>query len=339
MPFSGKNTISVPPGTPVGQVIYRQKVLVTQGERNKARVQCDNAEAFYYGYDYVNQSQLILSSHNTYKTNLQGIGAKFVENKDYEDFPLARASDCAKNIPFCDISDWVLSSDLLLIKTEETVAAGTLLSSSLPVARYSLGQNGSMVPINEIRLSGNLTITAPTCDISPASGSMVVQMGSYKADDFASVNSASAWKNASIVLNCPKTFYGNSGVNTTVWTNTAGATAGTFNGISTTVGTLKNNMWVLTLTPADGIIGSATNGTIKLADADQATTASNIGIQLSKSASTNGIINLSSPVTGTIPNTGVSSITLPLHARYIRTGTPVTAGKAKGKLIYTISYK
>lgn len=334
MPFSGNNIISVPPGTPVGQVIYRQS-FSNLAQAQRARIQCNSNELFYYSYDYSNQSLLVLASHNTYKTNLQGIGAKFIIGSNL-DYPLLRSFN--KTSTTVGIATDIRVS-LLLIKTEETIATGTLESSSLPVARHSAGQNGSMVSLIEIQLSGNLTIAAPTCDISPASGSMVVQLGNYKANTFTSVNSASAWKNASIVLNCPKTFYGNSGVNTTVWDNSVGTTAGTFDGTSTTAGTLKNNMWVLTLTPADGIIGSTANGTIKLADADQATTATNIGIQLSKSASTSGVINLDSPVTGTIPSTGVSSITLPLYARYIRTGTPVTAGKAKGKLIYTISYK
>jgi hypothetical protein len=61
---------------------------------------------------------------------------------------------------------------------------GTISASNLPTALYSLGQEGSMVGIYEINISGSLKVTTPTCNITTGSQSMTVKMGSYHTSDF-----------------------------------------------------------------------------------------------------------------------------------------------------------
>jgi type 1 fimbria pilin len=336
MPLSGINAISVPSGTPVGQEIYRQYINISQGS-SPFSIKCDSPGRFYYDYNYKNPGHLTPSviDNQVYETGWPGIGVKFYVNGGGGDFPYSHSASNNTSRSIWEFNlIWSAQSYLVLVKTAETITPGVFPGNIIPTTTYSYGQQNDTVPIYEIQISGILNITTPTCNISPSSGSMVVQMGKYKTNSFTGVNTGSPWKNASITLNCPNTFYGNTGVN-----GVTNKTAGTFNGAATTVGSLANNMWELTLTPADGIIGNATNGTIKLADSDSPMTAVNVGIQLSKTASTSSIINLSSPVTGTFPNTGTSNVAIPLYARYIQTGTPVTAGKARGKLIYTVSYK
>lgn len=321
-----KKAISVPPGTAVGSTFYRQRIYITSGA-DKLRVACDNTGIFEYTRDY---KTLPLTEttpgSKIYKTGIAGVGIKFV-NSENAKFPVTVPTIGCTASKTCYITDnglWAANSWFGLVKTADTIGAGTIVATNLPTALYSFGQAGSMVNIYEINLSGNLSINTPTCNITPVSQSMTVLMGSHHVSDFTGKGSGTEWKNASIQLSDCGWFYGNSPT-----------TVATFDGTSNTVKALTNNAADITLTPLDGKL-NATEGIMSIASGTSAATG--IGIQLSSTQSDSGKINLDSAYTHTLPNDGSRTITIPLFARYIQTETSLSAGKAIGKLEYTISY-
>ncbi|MBV8874235.1 MAG: type 1 fimbrial protein [Metakosakonia sp.] len=322
-----KNAISVPPGTAVGSVIYSQKINITSGA-DKLRVTCDITGAFQFIRDY---KTLPLTEttpgSKIYKTGIAGIGIRFVNSANTK-FPVTSPAIGCEVSKTCYITNnglWAASSWFDLVKTADTVGAGTIVASNLPTTLYSFGQSGSMVNIYEINLSGSVSINTPTCNITPVSQSMTVLMGSHHVSDFTGKGSGTEWKNASIQLSDCGWFYGNS----------PAAAVATFDGTSNTVKALTNNAADITLTPLDGTITPAEG---IMAIANNASAATGIGIQLSSTQSDSGKINLDSAYTHTLPNDGSRTITIPLFARYIQTETSLSAGKAIGKLEYTISY-
>ncbi len=320
------NAISVRPDLAPGTIIYRQSINISSNAQ-QARVTCDSSGHFRLGYEYDFLPKTETSSDSKiYQTGVSGIGIQFIHN-DGTHFPYIYATTSCTNTSSCFFSSiWPASSSFVLIKTSENVIGGTISGSDLPVARYSLGLTGSMVPIYDIKISGNLTVNTPTCNISLVSKSAVVSMGSHKVSDFSGQGSGTAWKDASIILHNCGQFYGNSSTSIAIFDGTQNIDA---------IG-LTSNVASITLLPGDGI-NDATNGIMKIAD--NTATATGVGIQLSRSASTSDKIDLNAAYKLILPKDGSSNITIPLYARYIQTDSLLTAGKANGNLIYTISYQ
>ncbi|QOV67341.1 fimbrial protein [Citrobacter sp. BDA59-3] len=315
-------TISVPSDVQPGQEIYRQYINLKN--MGIAYVTCDSTAQFYGGYEYANTPlPFYNASQKIYETGVSGIGIKFTSSAD---FPYTVAicgvvRSCAYN------SGWSAYSYFSLIKTANVVVPDVIQGIKLPTVVYSFGQIDSMAQVYKITLSGNITITVPTCNITPASQSMTVNMGKYDIAAFTGKDATTPWKNASIQLtNCGQ-FYGNS---------QGGNTMATFDGSAVTYYNLNNNFLSITLTPLNGIEDAA-KGIMKIKD--QPLKATGVGIQLSTSESTSGLVNLASPVTQTLPKDGTQSITVPLYARYIQTEDSVKAGKADGRLEYVITYQ
>lgn len=327
MPISG--TISVPPNTPVGKEIYRQNVNLANP--SATFIYCTTAGQYYYSFQYLT-TPITPPTYSSvvYNTNISGIGIKFSTSiLSAGDFPATAASPtCTSAASSCGwVYGFTAPSWFSLIKTADTIAPGTLQASSLPSVVYSLGQSGNMVNIYKISLSGSLQITAPTCNITPASQSMTVNMGKHDIADFTGKGATTEWKNASIQLaNCGQ-FFGNS---------QGGNTMATFNGTVVTYNSLTNNYLSITLSPLNGIQDAA-KGIMKI-DASSGS-ASGVGIQLSTTESTSGLVNLSTPVTQSLPKDGTQSITVPLYARYIQTENSIVAGNANGRLEYVITYQ
>lgn len=321
-------TISIPAGAAVGSTVYRQRINITTGT-NKLRVGCDATGIFQYSREYKTLPLTETSSGSKiYQTGIAGLGIKFVDSANAR-FPVSQATTGCTAAKTCYLEGnglWSANSFVDFVKTANTVGSGTVLASKLPTALYSFGQASSMVGIYEINLSGSLTITTPTCNITPASQSMTVPMGSHHVSEFTGKGSGTAWKNASIQLNNCGWFYGN-GPSSVV----------SFDGTSNNVQAgLTNNAADITLTPLDGKI-TASDGIMAIAN--NASAASGIGIQLSSSESVSGKINLDSVYTHVLPNDGSQTITIPLFARYIQTENTLSAGSANGKLEYTINYR
>jgi type 1 fimbria pilin len=319
-------TISVPSDAAVGSTLYRQRINISTGA-DKIRVSCDVTGLFQYLYAYKTLPMTETSTGTKiYKTGIEGLGIKFV-NSSNANFPVTLPTTNCTASKTCATADiWSANSFFDLVKTADTVEAGTIQATNLPTTLYSFGQAGSMVSIYEINISGSLTINTPTCDITPASQSMTVLMGTHHISDFAGKGSGTEWKNASIQLNNCGWFYGN-GPKSVV----------SFDGTSNHIQSgLANNAADITLTPLDGTI-IPTEGIMAIAN--NASAATGIGIQLSSTQSVTGKINLNSAYAYALPNDGSRTITIPLFARYIQTENSLSAGKANGKLEYTFSYR
>jgi type 1 fimbria pilin len=328
IPLPG-TAISVPPDTPVGKEIYR--IRIDFANQGGLYVDCTSPGQLYTRYDYLT-TPLLPSDYSTavYKTGVPGIGVKFVYGNSYRDFPV-KIETCSSSATGCYFtSGWSANSRVVFIKTADVVTAGTIEGGQLPTALYSVEQNDSMLAVYKVSLSGSLQVTSPTCNITAASKSMTVNMGKHKITAFTGKGATTEWKNASIQLaNCGR-FYGNT---------PSGYTAGTFDGSSTYVPSTNpnNNFLSITLTPLNGSEDAA-KGIIKIAD--HPLKATGIGIQLSTSESTSGLVNLASPtLKQTLPKDGSQEITVPLYARYIQTADSVIAGKSNGLLEYVITYQ
>ncbi len=316
-------TLSAPQGIAIGQTIYKQNI--TLQNISSLFIKCMAKGQFLFGYDYKITPFPLSSMNQVYKTNLAGIGIKFSSSGN--DFPFrTNNSDCSNTTDCKYFNGWSAPSSFSLVKTADNVSAGTIIGSQLPTVLYQLGQESSMVNIYQLSITGQINITVPTCDISFASSNMYVPMGTTPISHFSGSGSGTDWHDASITLiNC-NPFFGNS---------SAGGSGGSFNGTSTTY-SLTPNRAEVTLTPLNGI-ESAANGIMKIDDHPQK--ASGIGIQLSTTRSTSGKVDLSLPLPYSLPQDGSSTVTLPLYARYVQTESSVTAGKANGRLEYTIIYQ
>lgn len=326
-PVLDSMTISVPAGASVGQVIYQQNVDIK--DASKYQISCSETADFYFKYDYGSTPKPISSyGFQVYETGVSGIGVQFVMNETivfpYTSSPMGGCTNTTK----CDrkSTNWWYSGQIRFIKTAQNITAGTISGHDIPKMQILVGQLTSMLLLQEVSFSGTLTVTAPTCNITTASQAMTVPMGQYDIGDFTAKGTGTAWKDSSIKLSGCGQFYG----------NTSNSIA-TFDGTTTTAtGTLANNTWSLTLSPYSSII-DATTGIMDIND--DPLRANGVGIQLSTTQSTSGLINLNNAVTGALPKDGSSNITVPLYARYIQTGNSVSAGKANGKLMYTITYQ
>lgn len=327
MPISG--TLSIPPNTAIGQEIYRQNINLAN--QSTTFITCTSTGQFYYNYKYLTTPTAPSSYSSTvYNTNIPGIGIKFsTATNSAGDFPatVATTSNCTAATICGWNNGYTAVSWFSLIKTAENISPGVLSASSLPSVTYAFGQRGAMVDIYRISLSGSLQITVPTCNITPASQSMTVNMGSHDVDVFTGKGTATEWKNASIQLTNCGLFYGNS---------QGGNTMATFNGSTVAYQSLNNNYLTITLTPLNGMEDAA-NGVMKIDD--HPLKAFGVGIQLAKSESASDLVNLASNMTQALPKDGTPSITVPLYARYIQTENSVLPGKANGRLEYTITYQ
>lgn len=329
IPLSG--SISVPADIPVGREIYRLKV--SMANQGKVKVDCTSAGQFYSLYSYLTRPSPVSTYSNTvYETGVPGIGVKFVRGNSTADFPSTVSLGTCNNTLNCVYSNgWSADSRFVLIKTASTVTPGTVQASNLPTALYSFGQNGNMVNIYQVSLTGSLDITTPTCNIAPASQSMTINMGKHLNTAFTGKGSATGWKNASIqLINCGQ-FYGNI---------PSGYKSGDFDGNTFTPDDPNvNNFLTITLTPRNGTANTtdAANGIMKIDE--YASKATGVGIQLSSTESTSGLINLTSGISQNLPKTGTSTVTIPLYARYIQTENSVTTGIANGRLEYVITYQ
>lgn len=319
------SAISVPAGAAVGSVIFEQQIKLNS---QVFSIKCDAVGDFYRRWEYASLPLPETSSGSqTYKTGIEGIGVRFhTGNFNFPSYLKAKKCLAANNIQFCDYTEgWTANSTLQFVKTGNVVSSGTIPAVNIPVALYTAGQDGSMVNIYQINVSGSLTVNVPTCDISTASQSMVVPMGKHHVADFSGIGSGTEWKNASIVLNNCGHFYGNSSTPITSFDGTS----------NIPLAGLTSNAAVVSLTPLDGKIKSE-DGVMALSSSSSAT---GIGIQLSSSESENGKINLDTGYAQPLPKDGSPNVTIPLFARYIQTENAIGAGTANGKLEYTISYR
>jgi len=318
-------SISVTSGLAVGQKIYDQNIILAN--QGAYFIQCDSAQPFYYGYMLDTTLSESPPGSKTWATNLTGIGIKIGASAGSMGTTLltqAVGGQCSVS-EGCGKSNYDAYSWLEIFKTGNTVAPGTIDASTLPEIIYTFGQADSMVEMYRIRMTGTITVNVPTCNISTASKVMTVNMGAHKLSDFSGTGSHTGWVDASIYLDGCGQFngYGTS-------------TNATYNGSTVAAkNAFTSNKFSVTLTPLNGVAA----GAMKLKD--QISGATGFGIQLSRSQSDAGVMNLTGSTykyTDPLSNNGSATVTVPLYARYIQTAATATGGKADGMLEYTVSY-
>lgn len=316
-------TISVTPGMAVGQTVYDQNIILAN--QGAFYIGCNSTHPYYLGYGLETSLSQTSPGSKIYATSLPGIGVTF--GTIAGTFPVSSTLTGCSNVTNCGMTNgYQAYSWILFVKTANTVTPGTINASSLPILIYTMGQNGDMVEIYRIKMTGTITVVVPTCNITPASKAMTINMGKHKLSDFSGSGSHTGWVDASIHLEGCGPFYGY-----------AKTTHATFDGSSTLIprnAYAKNNFRV-TLTPRYGVA----SGAMKVKQ--HKTSAVGFGIQLSRSKSDAGVLNLtdvSYNYTDPLPNTGSTTVTVPLFARYVQTAATAISGKADGALEYTVSY-
>ncbi len=218
----------------------------------------------------------------------------------------------------------------VLIKTGEITASSIDLTTLPKVETVVGGENspGSDFAVFRPSLTGKLTFTQPTCTLAEAS--KTVDLGKHNISVFAAANSVTPWVKASIdLINC--NYVGPQFYSYNILRYSSNNTVTTVANPITT-----NAIWSLSLTPATSVIND-TNGIMAISS--ETGSATGIGIQLSSSDTVLTPMKFSQPTTGTLVSGVNAMMTIPLYARYIKTGSTVTAGKANGKLTYVVEYK
>lgn len=269
-----------------------------------------------------------------YATGTAGVGMVVrtsADNKKLGDKLYFRATYGA----YCDSqSCGAFSQDaditIILLKTGD-ISASSVSLSSLPTLESVTGGDNS--PGNEITvfrptLTGSISFTQATCAL--AESSKTVNLGQHYLESLSAASATTSWVDASIkLINC--NYGGAQSYNYNIM-RASNSSAVITNANPNTA----NATWKLTLTPSTSVIDD-TNGIMAISSGTGA--ASGVGIQLSSSNSTLKAMKFSQPTTGTMVSGTNATMTIPLYARYIKTGSTVTAGKAEGKLTYLVEYK
>lgn len=206
------------------------------------------------------------------------------------------------------------------------VQAGTVTAESLGRLLYKVRVGDSaLLNVISVKLSGSINIVSSTCK----AGDVNVDLGKQKISTLTGIGSATPQVNFVIALtNCPvfAGFYSNSGVDAPTSSEKEGADGVISKG--TRVANTLNVRVDPVATPID-----AANGVLSVETG--AGMATGIGVQLRGPAGEPLALSQPLAVTSTLAN----SINIILGARYLQTGTTVTAGKANAVATYTIIYQ
>lgn len=333
-------TIRVPKDIIVGTELYR--MTARNNKYYYYRINCNNSldpQNFYVMGQFVGSVAPALASWQgsnlgqVYQTGTEGIGVVILtstaniapgEKKRYGKCDSAYNRSCVAFVGDGDIT-------FVLIKTGD-ITASSLDLASLPRLETVVGGDnspGSDITVFRPTLVGSITFTQPTCTL--AETSKTVNLGEHSASGFTASNSTTPWIKASIeLINCN---YGGKqsyqyNIRQSEWNKTD---------VTTVAPPITTDaLWSLSLTPATSVIDD-TNGIMAIASGEDSATG--IGIQLSSSNTTLNPMKFTQPTTGIMVSGTNATMTIPLYARYIKTGSAVTAGKANGKLTYLVEYK
>lgn len=212
------------------------------------------------------------------------------------------------------------------------ISPGAINGSLLPTIKTFIGQSPSYIAeagnINTVSFNGSLNVVSATCTTPDVN----VPLGSHDIGTFGTVGATTPWVDASIQLtNCSPAFSGYYDLN-----NSSVSIIGAG---SLPAGTRTNNLLNVVLTPQNSII-DATNGIMSVSSNTAAPAAEGIGIQLAwgSASSSPTPFSFNGSQNFTPASDGRQSITIPLAARYIRTGSELKPGRADGKVTFTINY-
>ncbi|WP_447883583.1 fimbrial protein [Serratia fonticola] len=345
-------TLSVGPDMPVGSIIYRGSLGQGIVNSKSGYIRCGNTpppnvpgEAFTHAISWdMSNTPLPLSSWSVYpysgkvyETGIPGVGfVAWVSNPalSFTNVAPYRAKYHAtipSNGSFLEISPHPI--DFYLIKIGNIPAGSfTLNAAQFPTIRISILGDGDAsdnvvpfnIPVSYYNFSGTLQFTQPSC-VTP---DVNVELGSHEVATFSAAGSTTPWQSFSIQLtHCPR-FYGYYNRDTyPVLFNAAGSTR--------SPDTVNNNFG-LKLTPTSSVINN-TNGIMAVTPGTNV--ASGVGIQIAY-----GTVSSPEPFVFSaekklaLAKDGESTITVPMLARYIKTDTMVSPGRADGKVTFTINY-
>ena len=330
------STIAVSNDIPDGTIIYQQRYFPSY---SSITVNCDNSASWYYVMSLANTPALsswtgtVISPESwaaewswdgyIYETGVPGIGLTLSMMSTRRPAPGSVGTNCYASLT-CTDTGKAARVILALVKTG-AISAGVVNASNFPTFKVGLGREASNVQLYTLNFTGSLNVTLPTCTTPDFS----VSLGKWSTERFTGKGSTTPWVAANITLTNCGTFAGSNVAVANYWSDDSTSSSTT----------MQWNTWSLSLSPVTSVLDSA-NGIMAL-DNSNGSAATGIGIQISAGDTATadaGIIDFSSPVSGTFSSDGAVNVTLPLSARYIQTEDSVTAGTADGKLIYTISY-
>ncbi len=331
--------IQMPKDITPGTELYR--ITARNNKYEYYRVNCNNsltATNYYVKGQFVGGAVPVPSSWQgsslgtVYQTGVEGIGMVILTsttNRVLGDKTYSFRSCFSIYNYSCNTSATNGDITYVLIKTGEITASSIDLTTLPKVETVVGGENspGSDITVFQPTLIGSLTFTQPTCTLAEVS--KTVNLGEHSASDFTAANSTTSWVKASIdLINC--NYGGPQFYSYNILRYSSNTVTTVANPITT------NAIWSLSLTPATSVIND-TNGIMAISS--ETGSATGIGIQLSSSDTVLTPMKFSQPTTGTLVSGVNATMTIPLYARYIKTGSTVTAGKANGKLTYVVEYK
>lgn len=331
---------------PVGSVLYKSQVdpyLAMRGEFDCIGILTWQV---FYEYDSVGyglwSGDIGIESGKIYQTGVDGIGfvIKLINHWGTSSTAPTESSFYTESTPVgFALYHHYNAASIQFIKTGP-ISPGTITGSMLPVMSVYL--RGGMFGVVDgvdygggsfeykmltVSIVGTMSFTAPTC----LAEDKEVQMGSYSASAFTGVGSATDWKDGSVTLICDRGFDGAGNTHTTYYDKNLPLTV-----TGETVSSRNPSSWQVTFSASTVAIDPAL-GIISL-DTSTGSSATGIGIQLSKTNSEAGIYNLNVGGSDVIEY-GSSSFTIPVWARYIQTDATVTEGTANSSVVYTVTYQ
>ena len=334
---SGNNAIQMPQDIAPGTELFR----VTARQTNYATYQtnCNNntSKKNYYTLGRFTNAAPAVALASTpygvaYETGIPGIGLAIqtgagtltLGEKTYY------SNTCNNITSSCGTNGQDANITYILVKTGN-ITNGSINLATLPMLESVTGGNnspGSDIVIFRSILSGTVNFTQATCAL--AEKSKTVKLGEHKHTTFLDSTPYTPWVDASIdLINCNHGGAQYYSIQQVGYSNT-----NTLTDLGAT--NIANAQWSLKLTPLTII--DSNNGIMALDP--QPDSATGVGIQLSTTnTATPGLVKFNQPVNGTMIAGMNQTMRIPLYARYIRTGTIVTGGKADGKVTYTVEYK
>lgn len=244
---------------------------------------------------------------NVWNTNVPGIGIRLYREAQ----PVS--SFYPKEVPFTS-NRWV---DLIqgyysidIVKTAVQTGTGPLTSGTY--TRDYLDGSGPGKPMLESFVdASSVTVVTSTCNVDSGSKNKVVKLETVTTASFGPVGSTQNEKEFDININC----VGGVGENLQLYSEAQGIVKVRFD-------------YTQDSSNAPGVIKSELG----------ANTASGVAVQLLTGSTTQPINNGEAINAGhTVPNES-NTLTLPLKARYYRTGTTIKGGSIKSTVTFTIEY-
>jgi type 1 fimbria pilin len=244
---------------------------------------------------------------NVWSTNIPGIGIRLyreagsVSNFYPHDIRFSGNTNVTLNGGYFKID---------IVKTAAQTGTGQL-TTGLYTNYYMDGSGPGLPLLQSIVDANSLTIVTSTCNVDSGSKNKVVNLDSVTAASFGGVGSTQGEKAFDININCV------GGVGENLLPGSAGQG-------------IVNVRFDYTQDPsnAPGVIKSETG----------ANSASGVAVQLLTGSTTQPIKNGDAVNAGhTIPNQA-NTLTLPLKARYYRTGSTIKGGNIKSTAVFTLEY-